>query len=77
MTLYELDILLVYLKSQYMEKRIFAITNLVERISEAESHQEEYDSLQKHLARRNEEEGGENGANHEKDFNSCHWFRKE
>jgi len=76
LTLYELDILLVYLKSQFMEKRIFAITTLVEKISEAESHQEEYDSLQKHLAKRNEEDE-ENKSNTEKDLTSVHWFRKE
>jgi len=59
-----------------MEKRIFAITNLVERISEAESHQEEYDSLKKHLSKRSEE-GGSHYLHNERDFNSIHWFRKE
>lgn len=64
-----------------MEKRIFAITTLGEKISEAERNQEEFDSLQKHIDKpkndgKEEEEQISNDAPPQTP-ESIHWFTKE
>ena len=60
-----------------MEKRIFAITTLVEKISEAERNQEEYDSLRKHIqsTEENQEESGSDPV--PKRMPVMNWFIKE
>lgn len=70
------------LKSQYMEKRIFAITTLGEKISEAERNQEDFDFLQNPVEKpkdngKEEEEHISDDVPRPQTIEAVHWFTKE
>ena len=60
-----------------MEKRIFAITTLVEKISEAERNQEEYDGLRKHVESSEEKQEETGSDSVPKTMPVMNWFIKE
>jgi len=61
-----------------MEKRIFAISILNEKISEAERHQEELEELEKHINNKNTKEEANSPVKSPQQYlQTTHWFTKE
>jgi len=62
-----------------MEKRIFAITILNEKISEAERNQEDLEDLQKHIQKKQagEDTSGSPMKTPQEYLQKTHWFTKE